>query len=433
MRPERLVTTGPLFTAWRVLAGAAVLAARPAAWWAGARGDADRGREWNERLARAAALEGLPRGAVWLHGASVGEVRGLVPLARALRTLRPDVPLLVTSTTATGRARAAVETGAAACLAPLDADGPLRRFLAHVQPRLHVVVETELWPARLARLARGGVPAALVSARLSPERVPRYRRLAALYGPCLRSFALIAPASAGDRERLVAVGADPRALAPVGNLKWDAAPAPAAATEREALEAALGLDPARPWIVLGSAHPGEAAALVAATEARAAGTPPGWIVAPRHPERFADELARLSAGRAGVWRASQGPAPPGTSMLVLDRIGLLPRVYVLARAALLGGTFVPVGGHTPLEAAAAGCPLVAGPHTGHQADLVEPLAAAGALVRCPSIEDAAEQFARWLADPAAARGAGDAAAALVAAQRGVGARLAGLLAQLVPK
>ncbi len=427
------MTSGPLFTAWRALAGAAVLGARPAAWWAGVRGDAGRTREWDERLARPRALDGVPRGAVWLHGASVGEVRGLVPLARALHELRPGLPLLVTSTTATGRARAAAETGAVARLAPLDADGPLRRFLAHVQPRLHVVVETEIWPARLARLARAGVPAALVSARLSPERVPRYRRLAALYGPCLRSFAVIAPASAGDRERLLAVGAEPHALAAVGNLKWDAAPAPADAERVAALGAELGLERTRPWIVLGSAHPGEAAALVAATEARAPGDAPGWIVAPRHPERFAEELARLAAGRAGVWRASEGPAPPGTSMLVLDRIGVLPRVYPLARAALLGGTFVPVGGHTPLEAAAAGCPLVAGPHTGHQSDLVEPLAAAGALVPCASIEDAAARLARWLAEPAAARRAGDAAAALVAAQRGVGLRLATLLAGLVPE
>lgn len=419
-----------LGAAWRALAGTAAGAARPAAWWA-VRTGRPSGAVLAERLALPDAVAGLPRGGIWLHGASVGEVRALVPLARALGARRPDLPLLVTATTRAGRARAAEETTGTARLAPVDARGPLRRFLDAAAPRLHVAVETELWPERLAELARRRIPAALVSARLSPERVASYRRLRGLYVPALESLALLAPASEGDRARFAAIGADPARLGPEGNLKWEAAPPALDAAGCAELAARLGIDRARPWIVLGSVHPGEGLPLVAATEAALGDGPlPGWIVAPRHPERYAAELAELDRRVGGAWRASQGPAPAGCRAVVLDTIGILPRVYALAQGALLGGTFVPVGGHTPLEAAAGGCPLVAGPHVEHQRDLVEPLAASGAIVHAPDVAAAGAVLAGWLRDPAAAGRAGAAARAVVAARSGVAGRLADLLLEL---
>ncbi|RMF74988.1 MAG: glycosyltransferase [Acidobacteria bacterium] len=112
-------------------------------------------------------------------------------------------------------------------------------------------------------------------------------------------------------------------------------------------------------------------------------------------------------------------------------MGVLAALYALADAALLGGTLVPVGGHSPLEAAAAGCPLVAGPHVGHQLDLVEPLERAGALVRVADAGEAARALARLLADPDARRRAGDAARDEVARRRGHADRLAGWVLEMI--
>ncbi len=423
---------GPLHAAWRGAAALAALGAAGLHFWARRSGDQDRARDLAERLALPEALHGLPRGAVWLHGASVGEIRALAPLVRALAALAPDLPRLLTASTPSGRARALEEAQGAALLAPLDAAGPLDRFLDAVQPRLHVIAETEIWPTRLWRLRRARIPAALVSARLSPEKVPRYRRLVRLYGPCLRSLALVAPASEEDRERLVLLGADPARLGPVGNLKWDAAPAPPAEAATDELGRALNLDRSRVWIVLGSVHPEEAAPLIATTEAAlGVGQTVGWIVAPRHPERFGAAFAALEARPGGAWRASRGPAPADARLIVLDRIGVLPQVYPLARAAALGGSFVPVGGHSPLEAAAAGRPLVAGPHVEHQRDLVGVLAAAGGLVRCRDAAEAGRVLARWTADETEARRVGAAARAEVEQRRGVSARLARALLELL--
>jgi 3-deoxy-D-manno-octulosonic-acid transferase len=373
-----------------------------------------------ERLAVPESLDGLPQGAIWAHAASMGEVRALAALLRALRDAGESRAVVVTTQSATGR-RLARELGFASRLAPADHPAVLARFLEALEPPLHLVVETEIWPWRLSQLRRRGVPTAIVSARLSPRRWPRYRRLRSLYGAALAEAALVCPASESDRTRFVALGVPEALLGTIGNLKWDAAPAAPERLAVEALRAELGLDPAWHWIVLGSCHPGEAipfAPLALGPERGA------LLVAPRHPERFQELASELSAAGLSVHRASQGGAPVGTRAVLLDRMGVLLRAYPLAAAATLGGTFAPVGGHSPLEAAAAGCPLVAGPHDHAQHDLVEPLAAAGALVRCAGPESALAQLRAWLDDPAARLAAGAAARREVESRRGVARQLA---------
>ncbi|MCU0224105.1 MAG: hypothetical protein MUF27_08540 [Acidobacteria bacterium] len=377
-------------------------------------------RDLGERLAVPEALEGIPAGAIWAHAASMGEVRALASLAHALTEEGETRRLLVTTQTATGR-RLARELGFASQLSPIDHPSILERFLAALEPPLHLVVETEIWPWRLSLLRRRGIPAALVSARLSPARWPRYRRLKALYGGALAEAALVCPASEGDRERFAALGVPDARFGPVGNLKWDAAPPPPDPRAVDALRAELGLDPARRWIVLGSCHPGEAAPFAPLATGPEGGA---LLVAPRHPERFDALAAELEQAGLAVHRASRGAAPAGARAVLLDRMGVLPRTYPLAAAATLGGTFAPVGGHSPLEAAAAGCPLVAGPHDHAQVDLIEPLAAAGGLVRCAAPETALAQLRAWLDDPAARLAAGEAAQREVEARCGVGRRLA---------
>ena len=377
-------------------------------------------RDLAERLAVPESLEGLPRGAIWAHAASMGEVRALASLARALSEAGETRPLLVTTQSVTGR-RLARELGFASRLAPADHPAVLERFLEALEPPLHVIVETEIWPWRLSLLRRRGVPTALVSARLSPRRWPRYRRLRALYGAALAEAALVCPASQSDRGRFAALGLPEALFGPVGNLKWDAAPPPPEALASQALRSELGLDPGLSWVVLGSCHPGEAAPFAPLAEGpeRAA-----LLVAPRHPERFDELAAELERAGLAVHRASRGAAPAGTRTVLLDRMGVLPRAYPLAAAATLGGTFASVGGHSPLEAAAAGCPLVSGPHDHAQADLVESLATAGALVRCASPASALAQLRAWLDDPAARLAAGEAARREVESRRGVARLLA---------
>jgi 3-deoxy-D-manno-octulosonic-acid transferase len=154
------------------------------------------------------------------------------------------------------------------------------------------------------------------------------------------------------------------------------------------------------------------------------------LLAPRHLDRYSSELERLERSGWRVHRLSKGAAPAGTDIIVLDGLGLLPRVYPLAAVALMGGTFVEIGGHSPLEAAVAGCPLVAGPYRDKQSDLCAPLAAAGALIPAATIAEAAAHVRTWLRDDMARRRAGDAGRAVVVQHRGLSDRLSDAVAEL---
>lgn len=418
------------FALWRAIAAGAGGAFAVRHQWArrsGAQADA---RDHAERL----GLAGPPipgASPLWLHAASMGEVGALAALVRAVDALAPNLPRIVTTSTTTGRERAARDLSPASALAPLDGVKPLRRFLERYEPGLYVGVETEIWPLRFEALAARGVSAALVSARVSPERLPRYLRARPLYARALRSLTLLAPASAADRERFLALGMPLSRLGPEGNLKWDGAPLPPKEEAVREIRADLGLAPSCPWIVLGSVHPGETAAVLPALLPLLALRRAGLIVAPRHPERF-DDIACELAAAAGQepWRLSRGPAPAGALVLLLDRLGVLARVYACARTALMGGTIAPIGGHSPLEAAAAGCALVAGPHIDHQRDLVEPLAEQGALVLAADGPEAGGRLAQLATDGARAGAVGTAALRLVTERRGHAERLARAVLEL---
>ncbi|UCF67960.1 MAG: hypothetical protein JSV80_01290 [Acidobacteriota bacterium] len=418
--------------AYRLASIAADGGVRAAESWARWRGHEETSHALAERLARETALCELPRGSIWYHGASVGEVGAIAPLIRELSVLFPQLPRLLTTQTTTGRSRAAGELDVVARLAPLDSPAPMRRFLDATEPSLHVIIETELWPVRFEHLRRRRIPAAVVSARLSAERMPRYRRLRGLYQPCLASLAMVAPATADDGARFVSLGLPDDRLGPMGNLKWDAAPAsPDERTSARCFEQ-LGIDRDLWWLILGSVHPGESSSLIEALgSAWREQTRVGVIVAPRHPSRFDQIHDELAGCGTLAHRASRGPAPSGTRWLLLDRLGVLKDLYPLAHAAVLGGSFVPVGGHSPLEAAAAGCPIIAGPHRHRQLDLLDPLAQRGAAVLVESASQAGAAISDWLANRDARMRAAAAARAAVTSQRGVAPRLARALGDLL--
>lgn len=417
------------FALWRAIAAGAGGAFAVRHEWARRRGARADARDHAERLGLAGPPISSP-GSLWFHAASMGEVGALAALVRAVDALVPNLPRIVTTSTTTGRERAARDLSPASALAPLDGVKPLRRFLERYEPGLYVGVETEIWPLRFEALAARGVPAALVSARVSPERLPRYLRARPLYARALASLTLLAPASAADRERFLALGMPLSRLGPEGNLKWDGAPPPPGEADVRELRAELGLAPSWPWIVLGSVHPGETAAVLPALLPLLAERRAGLIVAPRHPERFDDIARELAAAGQDSWRLSRGPAPAGAAVLLLDRLGVLARVYACARTALMGGTIAPIGGHSPLEAAAAGCALVAGPHIEHQRDLVEPLAEHGALVRAADGHEAGSRLAQLATDGARAAAIGAAASRLVTERRGHAERLARAVLEL---
>jgi len=373
-------------------------------------------------------------GGLWVHAVSVGEVQAAASLVQALRRRYPQLPLTVTTATATGRARARALFGAGVLVRylPYDLPGAVRRFLGRVEPRLGIVLETELWPHLYRACARRDLPLVLASARVSERSVRRYRRLGTLVRELFSRRVVVAAQSAADAARFQALGAAPERTPVIGNLKFDFELPPGIDAAGRALRAALG--EARPVWVAGSTHDGEEALVLDAHAQLRARHPAALLVlAPRHPPRAAAVAALLRRrGVRFVTRASGAAVAPDTEVLLLDTLGELQLFYAAGDVAFVGGSLVPVGGHNLLEPAALGRPIVTGPHTANAAAVARLLLEEGAAVTVRDAEGLATRVGTWLADPAARQAAGERGRAAVGANRGALARFLALLEPLVP-
>jgi len=360
---------------------------------------------------------------IWLHAASVGEIRAALPLLDALGARGHA---LVTSTmTPTGRALAReARPGLASGLAPLDHPWLVARALARVAPSALVFVETELWPSWVRAAAERGIPPLVVSGRISERSFARWQRAAPLLRPTLRRFRAIGARGAADAERFVALGAPRERVHQTGDLKLDAPPPPP--LDRD-LDARLG---SLPLFVAGSTHEGEEqAALAALSAAERAGQRAALVLAPRHPERFARAAELVAATGRRLHRRSAPDSRelgPG-EVLLLDTLGELASLYVRARIAFVGGTLAPVGGHNLLEPARAGCPALWGPHVANVRESAELLVAAGAGAEVGDAAALGGGVVAALADPATASARGRRGWQALEAHRGAAERSVALI------
>lgn len=378
---------------------------------------------WGERLGR---WKNVAPGGIWVHGASVGEMRAAAPLLHALQ--KRDIPLVLSTTSPSGREAARALAGAqgAARLLPLDLAPLVRRALRAALPRALVVVETEIWPGLLRGAARARVPVFLVNARLSDRAFPRYRRAARWLAPYLETFRAVLAQSPEDARRFAALGVPQDRLVLGGNLKYDLpAPDPSSPPAR-----VLRRSQAAGWqvVVAGSTHPGEEeAVLSAAGELAARGLRVGLVMAPRHLERLsAVEAAVTAAGRAPRrWSTLHEPREAGIletfeagQVLVVDGYGLLGSLYGGAQCAFVGGSLVPVGGHNLLEPLNWGVPVLFGPHTENAREVRDEVLRRALGAEVSDGEDLARALEAYLADEAARAAVRRGAAELFAANRG---------------
>ena len=390
-----------------------------------------RGRHYLSSLAGRLALD-LPTPSrpspLWIHAVSVGEVAVAATLAKALPA---DLPLLVTTITPTGQARARALFSGRADVAylPFELGFAVRRFLRHFAPRALVLVEGDYWPLLLRHAERRAIPALVVNGRLSDRSFPRLLRLRRWLGPLFRPIRRFGVQSPVDRERLRRLGVEEARIAVTGNLKYETPPPPATPVLDELL---TQLAAGRPILVAGSTMAGEEGLVLEAFLAAGGGAAALLVLAPRHPERFAEAAADVARRGLSLVRRSQ--ARPGATLrpavVVLDSLGELASAYRLAAGAFIGGTLVPKGGHNPLEAARWGTPVVVGPSLENFREIADHFDRAAAWERVADGAGLARTWQRWLADPEAARPIGARGRGLIETHRGALARTLELLATL---
>ena len=369
-----------------------------------------------------------PPRTLWVHAVSLGETRAAVPLVEGLRRAHPEVSILVTHMTATGRAAGRDLFGDSIRQAwlPYDAPFAVRRFLAHFRPCAGLIMETELWPNVIALARESNVPLYLVNARMSAKSARLYAAFPALTRPMFGALAGVAAQTDADAARLVALGA-PKPVV-TGNLKFDAA-AVAKSAEPLGRELKVRFGEARPTWVAASTRDGEEALILDALAARP--LPAGTLTAivPRHPQRFAT-VADLLRERAipFVRRSDNAPVTDDITVVLVDSIGEMGGYFTAADVAFMGGSLVPLGGQNLIEPISLGLPTLVGPHMFNFADATEKALHAGAALQVADAHTLIATVAALLGDAPRRRAMHDAALAFHAAHRGAADRLMAWLA-----
>ena len=377
---------------------------------------------WRERLGELTRPGGCD---AWVHSASLGEAVAAVPLVRELLRLQPDARFQLTATTRSGRERLCALDPTAA-LAPIDTPQAVRRFFQGVRPERLFLLETELWPHWLLRAHREQVPVAVVSARLSERSVRRYRALGGELRRLVAGLGAVLCQGEEDQQRWLSLGAPSDRTRIVGNLKSDGLPEPAA--DRGAEREALGLERARPLLVIGNVRPGEARVLVRAWRSVPAALRARWqvVAVPRHPRA----LGQIQAEAIAAGLTAMTDAAPSDAWRWDERLGVLTRWYRAADVAFVGGSLAPYGGHNPMEPAACGAAVIIGPWHASQRDAVQALEAAGGIWRVEDAEGLGRALEALLGHEDVRRGHAVAALRVAMAERGSAARAAARLAEL---
>lgn len=359
---------------------------------------------------------------LWVHAVSMGEVIAAVPLIKELKQLYPDTPLLVTTMTPTGAQQVKQRFGNDVIHAyiPYDYPGAVSRFFKNMNPRIAIIIETELWPNLVAACKKRSIPICLLNARLSEKSARGYRRISWLVKPMLAKINAIAVHAKADADRFIALGAKKENVSISGSIKYDMN-VPAGLVEKSALlREELGRD-RFVWIAA-STHEGEDEVILSAHEKLLTKNPRALLIlVPRHPERF-DKVETMCSKSFETLRRSDKDslAAFGKKVKIYlgDTMGELLLLYGAADVAFVGGSLIKRGGHNLLEPAALSKPVLSGPHVFNFAEISEQLKAGGALVTVTDAVSLASSLAYLSQHPEKCAQYGAAAKKVVDANRG---------------
>ncbi|GAB5412509.1 MAG: lipid IV(A) 3-deoxy-D-manno-octulosonic acid transferase [Congregibacter sp.] len=379
---------------------------------------------YRQRLGERLGLFRLPvdgRDTVWIHAVSLGETLAARPLIERLLEDYPRYRLLVTTTTPTGseQVRRLFGDRVAHVYAPWDTPGSVKRFMREAQPRLLILMETELWPNMLKQAALRGCNVLLFNARLSARSAAGYARFPNTTRRMLRCIDWIAAQSTADADHFLQLGMDPGHMAVSGSIKFDVELSSALRDEALGLRKQWSLG-ARDVVIFSSTHLGEdELALVMLRRLKERRPDLLLILVPRHPERF-ETVHRLllTDGWQVARRSSKDAVEYDTDILLVDTLGELLMLCGVADIAVIGGSFLEHGGHNPLEAAVWGRPILCGPSMFNFADVTERLVAADALEQVEDAQQLASSIHRLLDEPATYKKRAKAAEGVVLRNRG---------------
>jgi 3-deoxy-D-manno-octulosonic-acid transferase len=381
---------------------------------------------------------------IWIHCVSVGETQAARPLVLELKKQLPNRRIAISTTTLTGQslAREIFKHDAEKIFYfPFDWRWSVRRTLTALRPEAVLIMETELWPGFLRECERQKIPVAILNGRLSERSFRRYRLFRGFMSQVLRGVSLAIMQTEADANRLRALGIAPEKVQVSGSLKFDAGTLPLNDFLTAELRARFNFTEDAPLILAASTHAPEEKIVLEAFKGLAQAAPTArLLIAPRHPERFAEVAALLEASGLSSARrtAPQKETDKAAKVVLLDTIGELQSVYSLATVVFVGGSIARTGGHNILEPAAVGACILTGAHTFNFREIVDEFVRAKAIIQLPAMPDSdatialEKLFTTLLADGDKRRMLGERARQLVNQNRGATERTMESLKTLLP-
>lgn len=358
---------------------------------------------FRERLGTVAAIESNGRPIIWLHCVSVGESQAARSLVQAIRKRFPEYLVVISTITLAGQnlARELFKDEAARVFYfPFDWRWTVRRALRAIDPATVLIMETELWPGFLRECQARQTPVAIVNGRLSQQSFRRYHVIKGFLSRVLQGLSLAVMQTAADADRIRRLGLNSSKVFVAGSLKFDAGTIAAPNSLASAFRQRFNLRTETQLILAASTHAPEERIILEAFQRMRADSvlASRLLLAPRHPERFA-EVRSLLKKSGLIWSSRSAPASPADAtcdVILLDTIGELPAIYSLASIVFVGGSITNRGGHNILEPAAVGAAIVTGPHTHNFDVIVKAFVKGGAIVQLPrlSSEEARLELAR---------------------------------------
>jgi 3-deoxy-D-manno-octulosonic-acid transferase len=365
-----------------------------------------------QRLGNLPEFEQNEKPVLWLHCVSVGETQAARPLVKEIRKKFPEYRLVVSTTTNTGQKLAEELFGEDAELIfyfPFDWKFTVHRALRQIKPSIVLLMETELWFNFLREARKSGTKIAIVNGRLSEKSVNRYLRLGKFMQWVLHYVDLALMQGNQDAKRISQLGIRASKIKVTGNIKYDLQFDEAESELTKLFRRRFNLDEEAPLIVAASTHAPEEEWILQAFNSvwkNSEGKLPRLLIAPRHPERFA-EVEKLIRDSGFDWakRSEKASDRDKTAEIILfDSIGELRAAFPLAEIVFVGGSLIPHGGQSVLEPALARKPIITGFYTANFEAVTKEFLEQEALIQLPQLDDKqvsetlAESFSNLLKD-----------------------------------
>jgi len=324
---------------------------------------------------------------IWIHCVSVGEFNAAKPLIDKLFSQYPNYKMVVSTTTITGyiAVRKYYKSSVIHCFFPLDIMPVVKSFVSKINPKICLLLETEIWPNLIQLLKEKGIPVALINARLSEKSFQRYDKYSAkLVKASLNKLSLICAQNSFSTERFLSLGADQEKIINTGSLKFDSNDS----VNPEVTDNLNAIVGNRKILVFASTRDGEEKQIITSYIKHSDKVSALLIIIPRHPERFNEvfKIAKAS-GLKVMKRSSAEKCPEDTEILVGDSMGEMMSYYSICDLAFIGGSLSNNGCQNMLEAASLSKPIIFGPSVFNFEDISIKLLESGAAIQVANADE----------------------------------------------